>query len=189
MICSFSRITKADSSVVDRWQAYAVFRLTLGVNILIHGVGRLFGSGAGEFAAKTSSEFVATPLPHSFVYVFLVILPFVETILGMLLVLGLFTRWMLTLGGLLIAALVFGTALRSDWPTAGIQMIYAIIYYLLLKNLADNYFSADTLLRRYHKAAAPDATAFSHDRACARDPRSLEAARRLSPTALKEEKS
>ena len=52
------------------------------------------------------------------------------------------------LGGLLIAALVFGTALRGDWTTVGIQMIYAIIYYLLLRNLADNYFSVDTLLTR-----------------------------------------
>jgi hypothetical protein len=28
--------------------------------------------------------------------------------------------------------LVFGTALRSDWETLSIQMLYAIIYYLLL---------------------------------------------------------
>jgi hypothetical protein len=35
----------------------------------------------------------------------------------------------LTLGGLLIVALVFGTALRSDWPTAGVQVVYAITYF------------------------------------------------------------
>jgi hypothetical protein len=72
---------------------------------------------------------------------------FAEFILGALVLFGLFTRWALTLGGLLIAALIFGTALLSDWTTVGIQMIYAITYYLLLLNRADNAFSVDALLR------------------------------------------
>jgi len=48
-----------------------------------------------------------------------------------------------------MTALVFGTALRSDWSTVGMQMIYAITYYLLLTNLINDYFSLDNLLRRY----------------------------------------
>jgi thiosulfate dehydrogenase (quinone) large subunit len=136
------------SSPLDGRLAYGVLRFTFGINILIHGVGRLFGAGAAGFTAKTSNEFAGAPLPHGVVHAFLIVVPFAEAILGVLLILGLFTRWTLTLGGLLIAALVFGTSLRSDWNTVGIQMIYAIIYYLLLKNLADNYFSVDTLLAR-----------------------------------------
>ncbi|MGO9275230.1 MAG: DoxX family protein [Terriglobia bacterium] len=138
----------ANSSSLDRKLAYGVFRLTMGINILIHGAVRIFGPGAGAFAAKTASEFADTPLPHGAVHLFLVALPFAEAILGAFITLGLLTRWALTLGGLLIAALVFGTALRSDFSTLGIQMIYAITYYLLLANLADDYFSIDTLLRR-----------------------------------------
>jgi thiosulfate dehydrogenase (quinone) large subunit len=137
--------------MLDRWLAYGILRLTLGINILIHGVGRLFGLGAGEFATKTSSAFAGTPLPHGVVYAFLLILPFAEAILGALMIAGLLTRWTMTLGGLLIAALVFGTALRSDWSTAGVQMVYAIIYYFLLRNLVDNHFSLDTLLARHRK--------------------------------------
>jgi thiosulfate dehydrogenase (quinone) large subunit len=53
----------------------------------------------------------------------------------------------LTLGGLLITALIFGTALRGDWTIVGIQMIYAITYYLLMSNRADNAFSLDALFR------------------------------------------
>jgi TQO small subunit DoxD len=133
---------------LDRRLAYGILRLTLGLNILIHGAGRMFGSGTGAFATKTGSEFISTPLPHNLVYSFLVVLPFAEAIVGFSLTLGLLTRWGLTLGGLLITALVFGTALRSDWTTVGIQMIYALSYYLLLANLAENYFSLDTLLRK-----------------------------------------
>lgn len=138
----------SNSSVIDRRLAYGVLRLTMGINILIHGAGRLFGPGASAFAAQTGSEFAGTTLPQSLVHAFLVAVPFVETTLGVLIVLGLFTRWALMLGGLLIAAFVFGTALRSDWTTVGIQMIYALTYYFLLAKVDDDYFSLDNLLRR-----------------------------------------
>jgi thiosulfate dehydrogenase (quinone) large subunit len=139
----------ANVSLLDRKLAYAIFRLTLGINILIHGAVRIFGHGTGAFAAKMGSEFADTPMPQGVAHVFLVVLPFAESILGLFISLGLLTRWALALGGLLMTALVFGTALRSDFSTLGIQMIYAITYYLLLANCADDYFSVDALLRRH----------------------------------------
>jgi len=148
-------IDMTKSSLLDRQLAHGVLRLTVGINTLIHGVGRLFGAGgAAGFAAKTSGLFVGTPLPQSLVYAFLIVLPFAEAILGVLITLGLLTRWALTLAGLLIAVFVFGTSLRSDWTTVGLQMIYAICYYLLLRNLAENYFSVDTLLTRDRRHSA-----------------------------------
>ena len=136
------------ASSTEAQLAYGIFRLTLGINILIHGVGRIFGAGAAEFAAKTSAEFSGTALPAGLVHLFLVVLPFAEAILGALITLGLFSRWALALGALLMAALVFGTSMRSDWNIVGIQMIYAITYYLLLTNVRHNRFSLDTLLAR-----------------------------------------
>jgi thiosulfate dehydrogenase (quinone) large subunit len=136
----------SDSTALDRQLAYLVFRLTLGINILVHGAGRIFGPGAEAFAATTAAEFTKTALPAGMVHAFLVVVPFAELVLGVLTTLGLFTRWALTLGGLLIAALVFGTAMRSDWTTVGVQMIYAITYYLLLVNRGYNRFSLDALL-------------------------------------------
>ncbi len=136
------------STALDRQLAYAVFRLTLGINILVHGAGRIFGPGAAAFAATTAVEFSKTPLPAGMVHAFLVVVPFAELVLGTLALLGLFTRWALVLGGLLIAALEFGTAVRSDWNLVGVQMIYAIIYYLLLVHRSYNRFSLDALLFR-----------------------------------------
>lgn len=140
--------TATDSKTLDRELAYAVFRLTLGINILVHGAGRIFGPGADAFAATTAVEFAKTPLPAGMVHTFLVVVPFAELVLGALTTLGLLTRWALTLGGLLITALVFGTAMRSDWNTVGFQMIYAITYYFLLVHRSSNRFSLDALLRR-----------------------------------------
>jgi thiosulfate dehydrogenase (quinone) large subunit len=135
-----------DSTALDRQLAYAVFRFTLGINILVHGAGRIFGPGAEAFATTTAAEFSKTALPPGMVHAFLFVVPFAELALGVLSTLGLFTRWALTLGGLLIAALVFGTAMRSDWNTVGVQIIYAIAYYLLLVNRRYDRFSLDTLL-------------------------------------------
>jgi thiosulfate dehydrogenase [quinone] large subunit len=134
---------KTNSIAFDRQLAYAVFRLTLGINILVHGAGRIFGPGADSFATTTAVEFAKTPLPAGMVHAFLFVVPFAEVVLGVLTTLGLWTRWALALGGLLITALVFGTAMRSDWNTVGVQMIYAIAYYLLLMNRSNNRFSLD----------------------------------------------
>ena len=142
-------MTPADPSVLfDRKLAYVIFRLSLGINILIHGTSRIFGPGVQVFASKTMREFAGSPLPSGMVHAFLTVLPFAEFILGALITVGLFTRWALTLGSLLITALIFGTALRNDWPTVGIQMIYSITYYILLFNRADDGFSLDALFRR-----------------------------------------
>jgi thiosulfate dehydrogenase [quinone] large subunit len=136
------------NAVADAEIGYFVFRITLGINILVHGLGRIFGQGAGYFAATTSSEFAGTPLPPSVTHLFLLLLPFVEAVLGLLIVLGLFSRFALAAGALLIAALVFGTSLRSDWATVSTQMIYAITYYLLLLHLRYNRFSLDRIVQR-----------------------------------------
>lgn len=114
----------------------------------MHGAGRIFGPGADAFATTTAVEFSNTALPAGLVHAFLIVVPFAELVLGALTTLGLFTRWALTLGGLLIAALVFGTAMRSDWTTVGVQMIYAITYYLLLVNRPANRFALDGHLEK-----------------------------------------
>jgi len=72
----------------------------------------------------------------------------VETVLGALIAMGLFTRWSLVVGSLVMVLLIFGTALHSDWATVGTQMIYSISYYLLLSYLDRNGLSLDTLLSR-----------------------------------------
>jgi thiosulfate dehydrogenase [quinone] large subunit len=130
-------------ALLDRRLAYLLLRLTLGINMLLHGAVRLPALGA--FAAGMVQQFADTLLPAMAVRLFGLVLPFMETAIGLLLIVGLWTRWTLIAGGLLIAALVFGTALRSDWETLSIQMLYAIIYYLLLAERTSDYFSLDTV--------------------------------------------
>src|SRR5919197_3150596 len=83
--------------------------------------------------------------------------------------LNLWTRWTLVAGGLLITALVFGMALRSDWEALSIQMLYAIIYDLLLAARTYGYFALDMLRT---KRPGPSTTA--PESKCATRPRRAE---------------
>lgn len=131
---------------LDRKLAYLILRCTLGLSILMHGLVRLPHLGA--FADGLVKLFVETPLPAAMVGPFAVSLVFVETIVGLFILLGLWTRWSLLLGALTMAALVFGTALRSDWNTLAIQMLYAFIYAALIATREYNTYSLDVLIQR-----------------------------------------
>ena len=59
-------------------------------------------------------------------------IPFWEPALGFLLVLGLWTRAGLVAGALLMAALTFGTALRGEYNALSGQLVYALVFFVLL---------------------------------------------------------
>jgi thiosulfate dehydrogenase (quinone) large subunit len=124
--------------------AYALLRFIMGVDMLLHGLTRI-GAGVGQFAATMVRDFQATMLPPALVHGFGLVLPFVEALIGLGLLFGCFTRAVLIASSLLMAALVFGTALRSEWNTVGLQLVYAVIYYFLLTRIGDNCWSIDAL--------------------------------------------
>lgn len=129
----------------DRELAYGILRFTLGINILLHGLLPL--TNLESFTFNVLHLFTKTPLSPQTVRLFAIALPFAQTAVGLLLTLGLWTRFALVSGGLVMAALVFGTALRNDGPALGILMLYAAIYYLLLAGRTYNRFSVDHLRR------------------------------------------
>lgn len=141
-------MSSAESSErTDRALAYALLRLVLGVNILMHGVSRIVAGTAG-FANSLLPEFQKTPLPAPLVYAFGLTLPIAETVLGGLLLFGFCTRYAYALGLLLLATLTFGSALSQNWNVAGIQLIYAAVYAALLGLRRYNRFSLDALVFR-----------------------------------------
>src|ERR1700740_836442 len=88
-----------------------------------------------------------TFLPDFLVRPFALSVPPVEAVLGTLLCLGLFTRWTLIAGGLWMIALVFGTTIRQDYAAVGIQLLYALLFFVLQVWESSNRISLDTLLR------------------------------------------
>ena len=135
---------------VSAWNvvwSYAVLRFTLGTTFFFHGITRLV-SGWSVFADQMVQNFHNTFLPDFMVRPFALSVPPVEAILGTLLCLGLFTRWTLIAGGLWMVALVFGTTVRQDYPTVAIQLLYALLFFVLQVWESCNRFSLDTLMRK-----------------------------------------
>ncbi len=128
----------------NRRMAYAIFRVTLGLNIFLHGFVRIL-TGPSAFEAQTEKLFSNTFLPAGQVHFFLSILPYIEAAVGSLVVVGLFTFWALVAGALLMLVLIFGTAARQDWTTVGIQTAYGLFYYFLISRNQDNWLAIDCL--------------------------------------------
>jgi thiosulfate dehydrogenase (quinone) large subunit len=51
-------------------------------------------------------------------------------------------------GGLLIFVLTFGTTLRQNWESAGLQLTYALVFSALLAFRECNALSVDGLLEK-----------------------------------------
>lgn len=74
------------------------------------------------------------------------VLPFIETLIGLLILVGFQTRTALVAGSLMIAALTFGTMLRQDFTVAWLLLAYAIAFFLLLAFRSWNLISIDGMM-------------------------------------------
>jgi thiosulfate dehydrogenase [quinone] large subunit len=137
-----------DSSLADERLAYALLRIVVGVNLMMHGISRAI-AGPGEFAAKLVMQFSHTPLPAWSVWLFGLMLPTLEGLVGLLILIGLRTRAALIAATLLIVALTFGSALLQDWAAAGTQLLYAVVYSLLIYLNRHNGWSIDSWIKRH----------------------------------------
>ena len=123
--------------------AYTILRVSFGANIMLHGLSRIL-NGRAAFLAYLTHYFEHSHLvPAGMLPAFGAVLPWVETALGLLLVLGLFSRLTLIVGALVLLVLVIGTNLAQDWLVSGLQLIYCFIYYYLLVHLEENSVSLD----------------------------------------------
>jgi thiosulfate dehydrogenase (quinone) large subunit len=140
-------VTQSDSTAgrqpTNTVIAYTILRLSFGANILLHGLSRVL-NGRAAFLAYLTHYFEHSHLvPAGMLPAFGTVLPWVETTLGLLLVLGLFSRFTLIAGSLVLLILVIGTNLAQDWLVSGLQLIYCFIYYYLLIHLEQNSVSLD----------------------------------------------
>jgi thiosulfate dehydrogenase (quinone) large subunit len=142
-----SRETSSEIKL-DRALACLLLRATLGLNIALHGITRIFLGGVTPFVNATLTQFQNTPLPAWQVRAFATAVPFLELLIGVLLFVGLWTRWALSAGALLMMALIFGTALRSEWNLLFLQMFYSFLYFVLLMCRQYDSFSVDGLLKK-----------------------------------------
>jgi len=136
---------QAEESTMPRHRAigFALLRATFGVVFLFAGIGKFTG-GLGAFVGGMNQHF-SGKLPAMMVMPFAYVLPFGEVTCGALIVLGLFTRLGLTISGLLLIGLTFGTTMLNDFPTVAHNVQYGLMNFVLLWLSDLNRYSLDSL--------------------------------------------
>ena len=126
----------------DKALAYALLRVMLGVNFSGHGLIRIV-NGIGQFAATTAEHMAKSPLPHGFVLGFGYAIPIIELVLGLMLIVGFGTRAALVAGAVFMMALTVGVTSNQQWDVAGQQLLYSLVFFILLFYLEWNHLSID----------------------------------------------
>ena len=130
----------------DAALAHGLARVALGLNIAMHGYGRL--PHLAGFANGMVKQFEATFLPGPLVYATGCGIAIGEAIIGTLLFLGLLCRPALVIGTLLMLLLIFGSTLIQQWEIVSVQMIDVAFYTGLFATARYNRFSLDGLRQR-----------------------------------------
>jgi thiosulfate dehydrogenase (quinone) large subunit len=131
----------------NRNLAYFLLRITLGINFAGHGLIRIH-NGVAVFAQTTAEHLAKSPLPPNLTYAFAFAIPFIESILGLTLILGVFTRAALTAGAVFMMLLTIGVTATQQWDLVTQQLLYSLVFFLLLFLLEYNALALDTYLHR-----------------------------------------
>ncbi|MBD1259001.1 DoxX family membrane protein [Maribacter polysiphoniae] len=125
--------------------AYLILRVAVGVSMLGHGLVRL--PKLQGFSAWMLKTFENSILPDILVLPFSYALPIVEFVLGILLVLGLFTRIASIVAAIIMILLIFGSTLIENWGALVPQFIHVAFFAYLIQHIDRNSFALDTKLR------------------------------------------
>jgi thiosulfate dehydrogenase [quinone] large subunit len=108
-----------------------LLRFGLGIDMLLHGVVRM--PILNEFVAHSAAGFKTSFLPVVLVTYFLYVLPFIEAVIGILILVGgKASRLGFIAGGFLMGLLLFGTASHQEWNVASQQIIYLVAFAIAL---------------------------------------------------------
>jgi thiosulfate dehydrogenase [quinone] large subunit len=122
-------------------RTYLLARLPIGMSMFGHGLDRIPKLQA--FSSQMVGQFSKSMIPPSLVSLFGNTLPCLEFLTGILLLLGLFTRFACVLGVLIMLALIFGSSLIEQWENVFTQIIYGAYFALLYCFAVYNRYSID----------------------------------------------
>lgn len=125
--------------------AFTLLRVALGLNIGLHGLVRV-KNGPALFVRAIGDEFKNSGIPVWLLTGFANVLPYAEMFIGIALTIGLATKAVLVAGCILMLLLMLGKSLVADWQVVTFQMIYILIYCILLAGMHYNLYSADAFI-------------------------------------------
>ena len=131
-------------------RTYLMARMPIAVSMLGHGLARI--PKLQIFSDHLVNQFSKTIIPIKLVALFTTALPFMELLIGILLILGLFTRLACVLGLLIMLALIFGATVIEQWDNVFMQIVYGLYFTMLYYYAFYNRYSFDRLLGRIQDA-------------------------------------
>jgi thiosulfate dehydrogenase [quinone] large subunit len=134
-------------------RTYLLARLPIAVSMFGHGLDRI--PKLQGFSNHLVEQFSKSMLPAPLVTPFSYILPFAELLTGVLLILGLFTRYACVLGVLIMLVLIFGSCMIEQWDNVFSQIIYGAYFALLYYFAFYNRYSFDRLVTRVETGKSP----------------------------------
>ena len=132
--------------MINNTISFLILRLAIGTSMFGHGLVRL--PKLDKFSGWMVNSFKDSILPSALVTPFSYGLPIAEFLIGILLLIGLFTRQALIAGGVVMILLIFGSTLTENWEFLVTQLIHTAIFALLLSNLSYNSYATDKLLKK-----------------------------------------
>lgn len=126
--------------------SFLLLRIAIAISMFGHGLVRL--PKLETFSNWMTNSFENSMLPKILVTPFSYILPIAEFSIGVLLLLGLFTKPSLIAGAAIMLILLFGTSMIENWEAIPSQLIHIAFFALLLHFINDNSWAIDTLIKK-----------------------------------------
>lgn len=127
---------------------YAFFaaRLPIGLSFFGHGLVRL--PKLDQFSGWMLKTMEKSFLPPELISPFSYALPVLEFAIGLLIIIGLFTRQSLFAGLLVMSTLIFGSTTIENWDAITGQLVHAGYLAVLLFMIGHNNFAVDNLFAK-----------------------------------------
>lgn len=123
-----------------------MLRLAIGLSMFGHGLVRL--PKLQTFSDGMLKEFSNSMLPQALVLPFSYVLPMVEFSVGLLLLLGLFTRMASLVGAITMLFLIWGTCLIENFGALPSQFIHVFFFAVLLHFANSNSLAIDLFIKK-----------------------------------------
>lgn len=123
--------------------SFVFIRLGIGISLFGHGLVRIPKLNA--FSNGMVSNFSQSYLPGQLVMPFSLTLPFLELVIGLLLIIGWKTKLAGISGAILMLVLMFGTTMIENWGALPSQMIHLLFLVLVYEFHEKNSFAVDRI--------------------------------------------
>lgn len=127
-----------------------ILRLAIGVLFFTAGLNKFMADGgASSVSSGIIKGFQDVWLPQFLVAPYAYVLPYVEFVLGLALILGIFSRYAAMLSALLFLSLAFGKMVTQEWSVVSNNLFYVFLACVTVWFVSVNdKFSVDRLMGR-----------------------------------------